>query len=254
VLGLLARGKSNRQIADRLTVAPKTVANHIEHVYAKIGVSSRAAATLFAWQRGLAGCVRGRALRSGCCQLQPRDHNMLWCFNDTRVLPVVVWRVNFDNTRRRQPAPAGSPDAYIPPAEKKRHGSAWFPAKDSGRAPRRTPARSSAPAPNLVRDCDHAPTVETAGRGDRDAWPTIHHLNAERAVHVRGTGDDRRIRRMDWYFRHDSSPPGRSARYRTFPDGRFSGLWTGTNLMRTLTESIQRGDDGAQTDLASASY
>ncbi len=55
VLGLLARGKSNRQIADRLTVTPKTVANHIEHVYAKIGVSSRAAATLFASQRGLVG-------------------------------------------------------------------------------------------------------------------------------------------------------------------------------------------------------
>ncbi len=55
VLALLARGKSNRQIADRLTVTPKTVANHIEHVYTKIGVSSRAAATLFASQRGLVG-------------------------------------------------------------------------------------------------------------------------------------------------------------------------------------------------------
>jgi HD-GYP domain-containing protein (c-di-GMP phosphodiesterase class II)/DNA-binding CsgD family transcriptional regulator len=55
VLGLLARGRSNRQIADRLTVAPKTVANHVEHVYLKIGVSSRAGATLFAAQHGLVG-------------------------------------------------------------------------------------------------------------------------------------------------------------------------------------------------------
>jgi DNA-binding CsgD family transcriptional regulator len=66
VLGLLARGKSNRQIADRLTVAPKTVANHIEHVYTKIGVSSRAAATLFASQRGLVGAFEAdpESLRS----------------------------------------------------------------------------------------------------------------------------------------------------------------------------------------------
>jgi HD-GYP domain-containing protein (c-di-GMP phosphodiesterase class II) len=55
VLGLLARGKSNRQIAEQLTVAAKTVANHVEHVYTKIGVSSRAAATLFASQHGLVG-------------------------------------------------------------------------------------------------------------------------------------------------------------------------------------------------------
>ena len=52
---MLARGRSNRQIADRLTVTPKTVANHVEHVYTKIGVSSRAAATLFASHQGLVG-------------------------------------------------------------------------------------------------------------------------------------------------------------------------------------------------------
>jgi HD-GYP domain-containing protein (c-di-GMP phosphodiesterase class II)/DNA-binding CsgD family transcriptional regulator len=64
VLGLLARGKSNRQIADLLTVTPKTVANHIDHVYTKIGVSSRAAATLFASQRGLVGAFEAE-LESG---------------------------------------------------------------------------------------------------------------------------------------------------------------------------------------------
>lgn len=55
VLGLLARGASNKQIAHRLVVSPKTVSNHVEHVYAKIGVSSRAAATLYAAQHGLVG-------------------------------------------------------------------------------------------------------------------------------------------------------------------------------------------------------
>jgi DNA-binding NarL/FixJ family response regulator len=55
VLGLLARGHSNREIAQRLVVTPKTAANHVEHIYAKLGVSSRAAATLYATQHGLVG-------------------------------------------------------------------------------------------------------------------------------------------------------------------------------------------------------
>jgi HD-GYP domain-containing protein (c-di-GMP phosphodiesterase class II) len=53
VLQLLARGLSNRAIAERLTIAPKTVGNHVEHIYAKIGTSTRAAASLFALQHGL---------------------------------------------------------------------------------------------------------------------------------------------------------------------------------------------------------
>jgi HD-GYP domain-containing protein (c-di-GMP phosphodiesterase class II) len=55
VLGLLARGHANKQIALRLQVSPKTVSNHVEHIYAKLGVSSRAAATLYATQHGLVG-------------------------------------------------------------------------------------------------------------------------------------------------------------------------------------------------------
>jgi HD-GYP domain-containing protein (c-di-GMP phosphodiesterase class II) len=55
VLELVARGNSTKQIAQRLVVSPKTVSNHVEHVYAKIGVSSRAAATLYAMQQGLLG-------------------------------------------------------------------------------------------------------------------------------------------------------------------------------------------------------
>ena len=53
VLRLLAQGLSSRQIASRLVIAPKTVRNHVEHIYAKIGASSRATASQFALQRGL---------------------------------------------------------------------------------------------------------------------------------------------------------------------------------------------------------
>jgi HD-GYP domain-containing protein (c-di-GMP phosphodiesterase class II) len=53
VLQLLARGLSNKQIAANLVIAPKTAANHIEHIYAKTGASNRAGAGLFAMQHGL---------------------------------------------------------------------------------------------------------------------------------------------------------------------------------------------------------
>jgi DNA-binding CsgD family transcriptional regulator len=53
VLRLAARGLSNREIARRLGMAPKTVGNHIEHIYTKIGATNRAAASLFAVQHGL---------------------------------------------------------------------------------------------------------------------------------------------------------------------------------------------------------
>ncbi|MFL5871383.1 MAG: response regulator transcription factor [Solirubrobacterales bacterium] len=53
VLVLLARGLSNKEIAQRLVITPKTAANHVEHIYAKIDASSRAAASLFAVQHGL---------------------------------------------------------------------------------------------------------------------------------------------------------------------------------------------------------
>ena len=53
VLRLLARGYSNRVIAEHLVIAPKTVGNHVEHIYAKIGASTRTAASLFAVQHGL---------------------------------------------------------------------------------------------------------------------------------------------------------------------------------------------------------
>jgi DNA-binding NarL/FixJ family response regulator len=44
---------ANREIAKRLSIAEKTVGHHIQHIYTKIGVSTRAAATLFALQHDL---------------------------------------------------------------------------------------------------------------------------------------------------------------------------------------------------------
>jgi HD-GYP domain-containing protein (c-di-GMP phosphodiesterase class II) len=53
VIGLLARGLQTKQIARALGISAKTADNHIQNVYGKIGVSSRAAAALFAMQHGL---------------------------------------------------------------------------------------------------------------------------------------------------------------------------------------------------------
>jgi DNA-binding NarL/FixJ family response regulator len=53
VLGLIARGLTTAQVAARLGSSPKTVANQVQAVYAKIGVSTRAAAALFAVEHGL---------------------------------------------------------------------------------------------------------------------------------------------------------------------------------------------------------
>ncbi|MCI0633824.1 MAG: LuxR C-terminal-related transcriptional regulator [Actinobacteria bacterium] len=55
VLRLLARGLSTREIAEALVVSPKTADKHIENIYLKAGVSTRAAATLFAIQHDLLG-------------------------------------------------------------------------------------------------------------------------------------------------------------------------------------------------------
>ena len=53
MLVLLVRGRSNKQIATQLSITPRTVGSHVEHIYAKIGVSTRGAAAMFAMRHGL---------------------------------------------------------------------------------------------------------------------------------------------------------------------------------------------------------
>jgi HD-GYP domain-containing protein (c-di-GMP phosphodiesterase class II) len=53
VLRLVARGYSNREIARLLWISPKTAGHHVQHIYAKIGVSTRAAAAMFAMEHDL---------------------------------------------------------------------------------------------------------------------------------------------------------------------------------------------------------
>ena len=53
VLGLVAEGLTNAQVAQRLFLSPRTVHRHLNSIYRKLGVSSRAAATRFASEHGL---------------------------------------------------------------------------------------------------------------------------------------------------------------------------------------------------------
>ena len=53
VLRLVAAGKSNREIATALVISEHTVARHLQNIFAKLGVSSRTAATAFAFERDL---------------------------------------------------------------------------------------------------------------------------------------------------------------------------------------------------------
>jgi HD-GYP domain-containing protein (c-di-GMP phosphodiesterase class II) len=53
VLRLLVRGLSNREMGKRLFISPKTVGHHVQHIYGKIEVSTRAGAALFAARNNL---------------------------------------------------------------------------------------------------------------------------------------------------------------------------------------------------------
>jgi DNA-binding NarL/FixJ family response regulator len=53
VLALVARGGTNRQIADQLVISEKTVASHVGHIFTKLGLTSRSAATAYAYEHGL---------------------------------------------------------------------------------------------------------------------------------------------------------------------------------------------------------
>jgi response regulator RpfG family c-di-GMP phosphodiesterase/DNA-binding CsgD family transcriptional regulator len=53
VLRLVATGSTNREIAEQLVISRRTAEHHVQHIYAKIGGSTRAAAALFAMEHGL---------------------------------------------------------------------------------------------------------------------------------------------------------------------------------------------------------
>ena len=53
VLRLVAAGKSNRAIASHLVISEKTVARHVSNIFTKLGLSSRSAATAYAYEHGL---------------------------------------------------------------------------------------------------------------------------------------------------------------------------------------------------------
>ncbi|KUI39196.1 HD domain-containing phosphohydrolase [Mycobacterium sp. GA-2829] len=55
VLRLVAQGATNKDIAARLVISEKTARNHVERTYAKLGVSNRVAASLYALEHGLLG-------------------------------------------------------------------------------------------------------------------------------------------------------------------------------------------------------
>jgi ATP/maltotriose-dependent transcriptional regulator MalT len=54
VLRLLARGLSNREIADQLVISEHTVSRHLQNIFGKLGVGTRAAAGAYAFEHGLA--------------------------------------------------------------------------------------------------------------------------------------------------------------------------------------------------------
>ena len=64
VLRLVAEGLSHHQIAERLVISRKTASNHVERIYAKIGVTNRAMAGVFAMKHGLMLAHDGEAAES----------------------------------------------------------------------------------------------------------------------------------------------------------------------------------------------
>jgi len=55
VLRLAAQAKTNREIGRTLSISPRTVHHHVQHIYQKIGVSTRAGAALYAMDHDLIG-------------------------------------------------------------------------------------------------------------------------------------------------------------------------------------------------------
>jgi len=59
VLRLIAGGASTREISERLFISAKTADNHIQHIYIKLGVTNRAAATRWAFDHDVVAAGDG---------------------------------------------------------------------------------------------------------------------------------------------------------------------------------------------------
>jgi NarL family two-component system response regulator LiaR len=55
VLGLIATGLTNAQIADRLVISERTVKSHVNNILSKLQVADRTQAAIFAWREGVIG-------------------------------------------------------------------------------------------------------------------------------------------------------------------------------------------------------
>ena len=71
VLGLAARGRSTAEMAALLHVSPKTIGNHLEHIYTKTGARNRATLSVFAMRHGLLADETPASMRRGNREFAP---------------------------------------------------------------------------------------------------------------------------------------------------------------------------------------
>ncbi|MFT4299976.1 MAG: response regulator transcription factor [Aeromicrobium sp.] len=64
VLRAIARGLTNREIADELVISELTVKSHVGRIFSKLDLRDRAAAVVYAFEHGLAGTASDRPLRA----------------------------------------------------------------------------------------------------------------------------------------------------------------------------------------------
>ena len=127
VLRLVAAGMTNKQIDEQLFLSAKTVARHLSNIFTKIGVSSRAAATAYAFEQGVTGSrtSRWREARAG-------GRGQRWGGpHPTLALTRRVIRFTDERLRKGQPPPGVVASAVAQPAVR--------PVGGSRRAPRGRP-------------------------------------------------------------------------------------------------------------------
>ena len=81
ILRLVATGATNKAIAERLILSDKTVARHMSNIFGKLGVSSRSAATAYAYEHQLVRLVPPRPAPT---QNDPRRFGERWCIRSMR--------------------------------------------------------------------------------------------------------------------------------------------------------------------------